>query len=298
MADSFQTPGKLMLFGEYAVLAGSRALAIPLPGFFGYWQSASDGQPDQRLIRWYLWLLQQADRGHLKWSLDLEAMGEFFYGGGRFSSTIPTGYGLGSSGALVAAVARRWSVDLPSNPDDLMAGLAMMESYFHGQSSGLDPMVSLLNQAILIREDKTVEAKAMPQLPPHLFLVDSGIPRNTGPLVDQFKKRLMDDAFHRELQEALLPANHQAIDALIQGDISVLEAAFRRISALQRDNFAAMIPAQLQAWWQGSAYCLKLCGAGGGGYFLGYAYDGTLPDLPFACTPLSSLTHFIDTTQK
>jgi mevalonate kinase len=292
MPDSLHTPGKLMLFGEYAVLAGSRALAIPLPGFFGYWQSA-DGQPDQRLIRWYLWLLQQADRGHLKWSLDLEAMGEFFYGGGRFASTIPTGYGLGSSGALVAAAARRWSMDLPSNPDELMVGLAMMESYFHGQSSGLDPLVSLLNQAILIREDKTVEVTAIPQLPPHLFLLDSGMTRNTGPLVDQFKKRVMDAAFHRELQEGLLPANHQAIDALIQGDGPALEAAFRRISALQRDNFAAMIPDPIQACWQGSTYCLKLCGAGGGGYFLGYAYDGSLPDLPFSCTPLASLTQVV-----
>src|SRR5947208_3527294 len=56
-----------------------------------------------------------------------------------FDSNIPQGYGLGSSGALVAAVYYQYNKFRKKNRpvSDLKNELALLESYYHGKSSGL-----------------------------------------------------------------------------------------------------------------------------------------------------------------
>ena len=75
-----------------------------------------------------------------------------------FDSSIPQGYGVGSSGALVAAFYDRYAVDkispqadlIPEKLSRLKSIFAAMESYFHGKSSGLDPLNSYLSLPLLI----------------------------------------------------------------------------------------------------------------------------------------------------
>ena len=82
-----------------------------------------------------------------------------------FDSNIPQGYGVGSSGALVAAFYDRYALEKTYSKDDLTSQklthlkniFATMESHFHGQSSGLDPLNSYLSLPLLIRSKYNIE---------------------------------------------------------------------------------------------------------------------------------------------
>ena len=76
-----------------------------------------------------------------------------------FESSIPQGYGAGSSGALIAAFYEHFSISPITNPSDthlkeLKKELGVLESYFHGNSSGTDPLVSYLKHSLLLAKDK------------------------------------------------------------------------------------------------------------------------------------------------
>ena len=99
-------PGKLLLFGEYTILAGGQALALPLPNFSGHWAKGQTAKPfDLRPFLDYLDRLQQEEQ--LLTPLRLDQFRQDLAAGLFFRSTIPAGYGAGSSGALCAAVYQR-----------------------------------------------------------------------------------------------------------------------------------------------------------------------------------------------
>ena len=93
-------PAKLLLFGEYTVLHGGRALAVPETRWSGQLGMSGDGKRSDELQTWaddiasrMLWPKATMDQ----FRRDIDA-------GLSFASNIPLGYGLGSSGALCAAV--------------------------------------------------------------------------------------------------------------------------------------------------------------------------------------------------
>ena len=71
--------------------------------------------------------------------------------------SIPTGYGVGSSGAIVAAIYEHYIRDeyeilnktKKNRISDLIKNFSLMESFSHGKSSGLDPLNSFLKLPIL-----------------------------------------------------------------------------------------------------------------------------------------------------
>jgi len=75
-----------------------------------------------------------------------------------FDSSIPQGYGVGSSGALVAAIYDTYAIDKIEATETLTRDkllrlkeiFSLMESFFHGKSSGLDPLNSYLSIPILM----------------------------------------------------------------------------------------------------------------------------------------------------
>ena len=279
-------PAKVLLFGEYTVLLKGEALALPLSKWNGSW-STSD-QVDDGLIRWANWLVRQEKSGLLPWSIRTADFLRFVERGGRFHSSIPTGCGLGSSGALVAALAESYSLQIPQDLATRLKGLAALEKYFHGNSSGMDPLVSLERTAIHRESDSMVSALQIKSIPNGLFLVETGIPRQTAPLVEAFHLLLEQEAERHFLLMDLLPQVHRAIHALIHGEMIPFQDAFAAISRMQGLLFQAMIPETLKTHWHGPDHYLKLCGAGGGGFFLGYAPKGTYPQLPFPIYPLDT----------
>ncbi len=261
-------PAKVLLFGEYTILLNGPALTIPLHRFSGRWTFQSDRAPSPVLTRYCQWLSSRP----LSASLRLDALQDDIQRGLTFSSTIPTGKGLGSSGALVAAVAHRYGRNLPlHSPELLQQSLAQMEHFFHGKSSGLDPLVSFYQKAVLV-EDQRLQLLDSSLAPPNCFLLDSTLPRSTAPLVQTFQQKLQQPRFRYTLQSHYIPSVQRAIRACIQQQWDKLWHATMHISNYQWELFREMIPPPIQPLWseglQNREFCMKLCGAGGGGYFL------------------------------
>ncbi len=269
-------PSKLLLFGEYILLLGARALAVPAPIFSGGWAQAGSAQTDTRREH----LLQLADSTALAGIPDLDT-GTFRHdiaGGLYFRSDIPVGYGLGSSGALCAGVYDRYARAKTEDLSELKALFARMESHFHGQSSGIDPLTSYLNKPLVIADRNDVhlfEARPWLATPPVVFLLDTGLPRQTGPLVQWFLEKSREANFARQLERELFPANMALLEAWQDAAEYPFWDALRRVSAFQLAFMPPMIPEYLRPIWEqllsGDDILLKICGAGGGGFMLGFA---------------------------
>ncbi len=270
-------PAKLLLFGEYTVLLGGQALAMPEWHFHGSWQLGAGPSPafGETLFRLARHLIACQARAQLPGHWRLHRLLADLKAGAAFHSSIPAGYGLGSSGALVAALCDNYCSTRPHKLPELRRLLAQVEAFFHGSSSGIDPLVSLLQQPLLI-EGSYLRPCAHPPLSPYgrtaLFLFDTQIDRKTAPLVALFQKRLSEPSFARAI-ERLQRANEAAIYAFLHGDEAQLIEAWQSISALQFDWLSDMIPRQYREHWvhgrESRSWHFKLCGAGGGGYLLG-----------------------------
>jgi len=98
-------PAKILLYGEHTVLRGGRGLAVPYPGLSLKWWSQS--KPDERLLAFVEYLKATVPQGLLKTDL----LKNHLLAGWQLSGNIPTGYGLGSSGAVCAAIWDRFATD-------------------------------------------------------------------------------------------------------------------------------------------------------------------------------------------
>lgn len=277
-----QIPAKILLFGEHIVLQGADALALPWPNFSGTWALASeDHRPSlQQQLPTLLAFLKKQAIGRL---LDLERFEVDLKTGLYFNSNIPTGYGAGSSGALCAAIFHRYlrigpKLDLP----ELRAALGAMESFFHGSSSGTDPLICYLDQAVLLSGDGTIQSMELPASSNHFFVIDTGIPRQTGPWVEKFLEKSKDNTFQVALTAELIPASNQAIQALFKQETSTLWQSMEAISNFHFQHLPSFIPAAFHKLWQqglaANDFKLKICGAGGGGFILGLAKSEAVID--------------------
>lgn len=267
-------PAKLLLFGEYVLLLGAPALAMPIAAFSGRWRKSA-GRPCAHPIDPDFAgseALAQAGVDRARLEADLQS-------GLCFESTIPMGYGLGSSGALCAAIYSRYVRKKETDPTRLKDIFAAMESWFHGKSSGLDPLTSYLNRPLRITHYTDVQifegADWKQDEAPVVFLLDSGVPRQTGTLVRWFLDAEQTTDFGGMLRQEYLPAHTQVMDAWAQADSAAFWPALRTLSRLQIAHFTPMIPPGLQEFWaanlQNPDLAFKICGAGGGGFLLGFA---------------------------
>jgi mevalonate kinase len=276
-------PGKLLLFGEYTVLTGGRALAIPISQWYGKWD-CQEGV-DSRLGP----LVKYLEQSHVADVLSIDDFKKDLSKGLYFNSSIPQGFGLGSSAALTASIFNEYRKDRDNLAmTEIVLELAAMESYYHGQSSGLDPLVAFLNTPVLHEggEYKTVELNRRTEAP-QIFLINSGIGRYTAPLVAHFKTMLEDADYVREVITPLSASVDHAIAYYLTGSWELFWEHLQIISEVQYTRFKEMLPEPVEVIWQkimarGDIY-LKLCGAGGGGYFLGFARPGVDVEAELGC---------------
>lgn len=270
---------KVLLFGEYSVIQHSMALCIPYPLFEGRLKFPRDKSkgidPELKAFCQYLKKIPDNHIDTKSFEFDL-GQGLFFH------STIPQGFGVGSSGALVAAVYERYArekLDL-ENLGLLKDLFASMESHFHGSSSGVDPLISYLGQSLLIYGKKDYRAVDLPvygEGKGGLFLLNTGRPRRTEPLVNLFLEKCRQENFLRQCMDKLIPINDACIDAFLKQNTELLFENMAALSKLQFEHFGPMIPQLYQETWkrglESNDFHLKLCGAGGGGFLLGITKD-------------------------
>lgn len=281
--------GKVLLFGEHIVVQGAPALAVPLYRYSGRWlfSSALDkklADLQSSLRDWLGYLLLAQQEGKLGIELNLGRFEDDLNRGLYFESTIPIGYGAGSSGALCAAFYETYGVHPVSKEDEFAYAevrvlLGRLESFFHGASSGADPIVSYLNRPLLFDKDKSVRAVSRPESHPgyKLFLLDTGRARRTEPLVEAFRKWCMQPDYLSRVMSELIPTTEEAIHAYLGGYWTELYEAWEAISHFQYRYMQDMILPEWRSSWLESlaakAHCLKICGAGGGGFMLGLSRD-------------------------
>lgn len=273
-------PGKLLLFGEHVVVQGAQALAVPLPVFNGSWDFSAPSASERAsiLTGWVDYLEEKQISAMLGCRLDLERFRKDLAGGLFFNSNIPQGYGAGSSGALCAALYARYALSpIPRGEEsaypELKAILGNIESFFHGKSSGADPLVSYVNEPLLFDHGGTIRKVSLEGAKGHLFLLDTGKARQTAALVQEFQRLCANDSYVSNVLAELVPATEDAIQCLISGDLGELYEAFRGISYFQyRFMEEFILPSWREIWLEAlseEAHLLKLCGAGGGGFVLG-----------------------------
>ncbi|AXT56893.1 mevalonate kinase [Aquimarina sp. MMG015] len=284
---------KILLFGEYGIIKDSKGLSIPY-NFFKGALKVSDN-PDEEatksnksLIDFTSYLESVQDKNIVEF--DLERLKNDVASGMYFDSSIPQGYGVGSSGALVAAIYDKYATDkitvLENLTRDKLLKLkeifGFMESFFHGSSSGLDPLNSYLSLPILINSKDNIEPAGIPsQSVDHkkgaVFLLDSGIVGETAPMVSIFMESMKQEGFRSMLKNQFVKHTDACVDDFLKGDIKSLFSNIKQLSNVVLDNFKPMIPKQFHALWKNGIetndYYLKLCGSGGGGYILGFTQD-------------------------
>lgn len=286
---------KILLFGEYGIIKDSKGLSIPYNFYNGALKidaalsAETHKKSNRNLKRFADYLAELAENGKGKADFDLESLYADIDKGLYFDSSIPQGYGIGSSGALVAAIydkyATRKITILENLTRDKLITLksvfAQMESYFHGQSSGLDPLNSYLSLPILINSPENIEMAGIPSQTENgkgaVFLLDSGSVGETAPLVNLFMENLKNEGFRKMLKDKFMKHTDACVEDFLQGDVKSLFGNIKKLSHVVLDNFKPMIPKQFHKLWQKGIetndYYLKLCGSGGGGYILGFTED-------------------------
>ena len=282
---------KILLFGEYGIIKNSKGLTIPYRLYKGNLNTSSKINKEidsshKKFLEFvkYLKNLNQ-NLVEFNWQKLDNDLKENLY----FNSDIPQGYGLGSSGALIAAVYEKYAMSkiIPSNYttlkniQTLKKIFSHMESYFHGNSSGFDPLVSYLDTSILIGPGNHISTTQIPSQKKNgkgaIFLVDSGISRKTTSMISIFMEKMKSSKFSQIIFKDFIKFSENCIDDFLNENHDSFFRNIKILSSLVLENFDKMIPKPIfQLWEEGintDNYYLKLCGSGGGGYFLGFTGD-------------------------
>lgn len=281
---------KILLFGEYGIIKDSKGLAIPYSAYRGALKSSKNlegkaGESNHNLRRFFNYL-KEANSTLV--SFDFEKFERDLDKGMYFDSSIPQGYGVGSSGALVASIYDNYALNKITILENLTREkllslkeiFSFMESFFHGKSSGLDPLNSYLSLPILINSKENIEPAGIPSQKEGkgaVFLLDSEQIGETEPMVNIFMNKMKNEGFRKMLSEEFVTYTDACIEDFLHGNVKSLFGNVKNLSRVVLKNFKPMIPDAFHKVWENGLatndYYLKLCGSGGGGYILGFTED-------------------------
>lgn len=285
---------KILLFGEYGIIKDSKGLSIPYNFFKGALKKSEDPSPEalksnQKLSEFTAYLEQKQAENPKLVKFDFARLKKDLADGMYFDSSIPQGYGIGSSGALVAAIYDKYAKNRITVLENLTrekllklkAIFGMMESFFHGKSSGLDPLNSYLSLPILINSKDNIESTSIPSQNSTgkgaVFLLDSGSTGETAPMVQLFMEKMKQEGFRKVLKDQFIKHTDACVEDFLSGNVKSLFGNIKQLSRVVLDHFKPMIPEEFHKLWKKgidtNAYYLKLCGSGGGGYILGFTED-------------------------
>jgi len=310
--------GKIILFGEYGIIFDSMALTIPFTHFHGelsfnnrynkykYTDYDFANNSNAQLEAYSGYLKNLREQGVLQMEFDFDKLATDLDNGLYFESSIPQGFGLGSSGALVAALYNQYAIDriqggrsvTKEETLELKRIFSQMESFFHGKSSGIDPLNSYIQFPLLIKSKKDIETVGIPRNRINgdsaIFLINTGKPGKTEPVVNLFLENCKDPDYFKVITDEFIPLNNHCIENLINGELSPFFDSLHQVSELQYNYFRDMIPSAFLDVWKtgldGGDFRLKLCGSGGGGYLLGFTENLPAAQAFFASRQMEFVT--------
>jgi len=290
---------KLMIVGEYGVILDGEALTIPLKQFhasLARLEALEDQQNSEahqaavasiNHLRNLAIYLQELPPNSFHAQSDPALLTQEVTRGTYIRSTVPEGYGIGSSGVVSAIVYDQFfSGKEDLNPEQLRKDLATIESYFHGKSSGVDALSCYLGKPLHFADGGRIEQPGFsPSRIPgsyRLFLVDSEAVFETGPLVQKFLEKMKEPAYASTIQQEFLPLNRKLIALLTGKSAGNPAMVFRAISDLQFREFREMIPDNIEDHWLygqlSNSFYLKLNGSGGG-FVLGICHENVTSEV-------------------
>lgn len=296
---------KVLMFGEYSLLYNSMALTMPFDKFSGKFSYPTSDvetkealESNQGLRKFCNYLLENHTDEQFK--LNVKKFKEELDKGLFFESNIPQGFGLGSSGALVAAIFLRYldkagdvkdeiKVLTKEKMKNLKSALGGLEGYFHGTSSGIDPLSILINEPLLVKSNFDIVPVEIPTYKEDgenvVFLLNTGLSRNTDKLVQHFKADCETPEFRAKLENELTPYTNEGINHFLNANTAELYFSLHNLVKFQLNEMSYLIPEKYQPkvkqGLESGDFYLKICGAGGGGYMLGFTkeWDKTQKEL-------------------
>lgn len=265
-------PGKMILFGEHAVVFGKPALAVAIDLRITSEVKSSDqytvnGRPMKKKHHAYISAALDEAWGGPPINIDT-------------GSEIPSGSGLGSSAAVtVSCVAAMLAKKGRLEPELIARKAFEVESKVQGRASPTDTSTSTHGYGVVVSPEKLdnflwrieKEERAWnihhTEVPPLTFVVGyTGIHASTGPLVDKVKKLSETSADARK-------AIDRIGDIVLEGVEATRKSDKKRVGALMNENHALLNelgvghPAldKLVEACRERSYGAKLTGAGGGG---------------------------------
>ena len=273
---------KVILFGEYSMIFDSTALMVPLKQFSAQWRFASHllaqgaAASNASLQRFSEYLSTLSGVNDL---LDLQRFNHELYYNLFLDSNVPSGYGLGSSGTLVAAVYDAYAKQKTDDFLKLKNIFGKMESYFHGSSSGIDPLQCYLGQPFKITSKRVqILSDDFLNKDIRICLIDTKIKSNTKPLVEHFKKQRNDATFLKRFQKEYVPHVKSCIATMVDGDKELFFNSLKQLTIGQTEFLRPMITANTKSLFTTDYdfhFGVKISGSGGGGFVLGFTDDVT-----------------------
>ncbi|MCX7985584.1 MAG: hypothetical protein N2662_01410 [Bacteroidales bacterium] len=266
------SPAKILLFGEYTVLVGSNAFAIPFPGFTCQLVKSSKPSDSNKLVCDFIQFL--LSKPSIFNFLDLKKLKKDWETGLDIISDIPVQYGLGSSGAVTAEIYRNYSYEFLKPLSEIKKELALMEQFMHGTSSGIDPLVCFLQKPIHIsQQEVSLVPFSLDKLDFKIFLIDTNIKAATRDYVTQFLSNFRNNDQFNSLVQRLIEINNQCINELFYAPKHFIKS-IKELSLLEFEIFPFLFPSHmvstLKVGREENIFYPKLCGSGGGGYVLGF----------------------------
>lgn len=274
-------PGKIILFGEHAVVYGRPAIAVPVRDVRAKVTIQNLTAPSQAGSLWVeskaiglsSWL-HEIDGGHPLAkiiTLTLEAIGLETVPSLRLAinSSIPLASGLGSGAAVSVAVSRALSEHLgrPLALKDLSSLAFEVDRIHHGTPSGIDNTVVVYDRPVYFIPGKEPERLEV-GLPFMLIIGDSGQPSATIEAVAQVRDSWISDKPSMEaLFDSIGSVTNQAREAIRDGDLPRLGGLMNQNQSLLLDLGVSTPTLELliEAAGAAGAIGVKVSGAGLGG---------------------------------
>ncbi len=281
MKANYSAPGKVILFGEHAVVYGEPAIAVAVDKrttckvVQAEEETTVNGYPIDR--EYHSYILEALDYVEIDSPLKIVT-----------ESDVPSGAGMGSSAAVtVATLASLHDIEGKVDEETIAREAFKVEWAVQGSASPIDTSTSTHGNAVMLSKEMgedflwniskegnewNIHHSDIPDM--QMVIGDTGIHAKTGPLVDKVRRFYMNNNFAKEIVEEIGNIVMEGSKALSDGDLEKVGELMDRDHELL--TILGVSHPKLERLVRGArkySYGAKLTGAGGGGSMVAVTDD-------------------------